>query len=63
MKEPTLFETIATKLLARQGIGIIWQLHLRAAASYLSGNWLAAMALIAIADAAESQWASCAGLL
>jgi hypothetical protein len=63
MKTPTLFETVATKLLARQGMGVIWQLHLRAAASHLHGNWLAAIALIAIADAAERQWASGIGLL
>src|SRR5207237_6795185 len=53
MRESTLFETIAARLLARQGIGAIWQVHLRASASHLSGNWLAAAALIGIADAAE----------
>src|ERR1700730_6457518 len=56
MRESTLFETIAARLLARQGIGLIWQLHLRASASHLSGNWLAAAALIGIADAAERRW-------
>jgi hypothetical protein len=53
----TLFETIAAMLLAQKGIGLIWQLHLKASASHLSGNWLAAAALIGIADAAERQWA------
>jgi len=62
MRKTTLFETIATRLLARQGVGVIWQLHLRASASHLHGNWLAAAALIAIADAAEKQWAGRAGL-
>ena len=57
----TLFETIATRLLARQGMGVIWQLHLRASASHLNGNWLAAAALIGIADAAEKQWAHRSG--
>jgi hypothetical protein len=57
MRAMTVFETIAARLLARQGIGLIWQLHLRASASHLSGNWLAATALIGIADAAERQWA------
>lgn len=57
MKGSTLFETIATRLLARQGIGVIWKLHLRASASHLNRNWLAALALIGIADAAEAQWA------
>lgn len=63
MKNSTLFDTIATKLLARQGMAVIWQLHLRAAASHLRGNWLSAIALIAIADAAERQWVSGIGLL
>jgi hypothetical protein len=61
MRHPTLFETIATRLLARQGIGVIWQLHLRASASHLDGNWLGAAALIGIADAAERQWAGPTG--
>lgn len=61
MKEPTLTETIAARLLARQGIWVIWQLHLRASASHLKGNWLSAAALIGIADAAERQWAGRAG--
>jgi hypothetical protein len=54
----TLFETIAARLLARRGIRVIWQLHLRASASHLDGNWLSAAALIGIADAAEKQWRS-----
>jgi hypothetical protein len=58
MTELTLFETIATRLLARQGIRVIWQLHLRASASHRNGNWLAATALIGIADIAEKQWRS-----
>jgi len=53
MKQPTMVETIARRLLARQGIGVIWQLHLRASASHLKGNWLSAAALIGIAEAAE----------
>ena len=61
MTQPTVLETIAKRLLARQGIGVIWQLHLRASASHLDGNWLSAAALIGIADAAERQWAGRAG--
>ena len=61
MKQPTVVETIARRLLARQGIGVIWQLHLRASASHLNRNWLSAAALIGIADAAERQWAGWAG--
>jgi hypothetical protein len=63
MKQPTLLETIAMRLLARQGIGVIWQLHLRASASHRDGNWLSAAALIGIADAAERQWAARTGPL
>jgi hypothetical protein len=50
------FETIAARMLAREGMGIIWQLHLRAAASYRRGNWLSAIALAGIADTAERLW-------
>jgi hypothetical protein len=58
MKQQTIFETVATTLLDRQGIQVIWLLHLKASASYLDGNWLAAAAFIGIADAAERQWAN-----
>jgi hypothetical protein len=47
------FETIAARMLARDGMGIIWKLDLRAAASYRRGNWIAALALASLADAAE----------
>jgi hypothetical protein len=47
------FETVAARMLARDGMGIIWKLHLRAAASYRRGNWIAALALAGLADAAE----------
>jgi hypothetical protein len=63
MGQSTLLETIAMRLLARQGIGIIWQLHLRASASHRNGNWLSAAALIGIADAAEREWAMRGGSL
>jgi hypothetical protein len=56
MSDTTISETIAARLLARQGIAAIWQLHLRAAESHGRGNWLKAMALIGIADAAERIW-------
>ena len=57
MRKPTPFEIVAQKLLDRQGITIIWQLHLRAVASHLRGDWLSATALIGIADAAEREHA------
>jgi hypothetical protein len=50
------FETVAERMLARDGVAIIWQLHLRAAASHGRGNWLAALALIGMADIAERLW-------
>jgi hypothetical protein len=50
------YETIAARMLARDGVGVIWRLHLRAAASYRGGNCLSAAALIGIADNAERLW-------
>jgi hypothetical protein len=58
MRQTTVFEAIANRLLTQQGIQVIWLLHLKASASHLDGNWLAATAFIGIADAAERQWAS-----
>jgi hypothetical protein len=52
------FETIAARMLARDGMGVIWQLHLRAAASYRRGNWLWAVCLAGLADTAETLWRS-----
>jgi hypothetical protein len=43
-------------MLTREGVKIIWQLHLRAAASYDRGNWLSALALVGMADTAERLW-------
>jgi len=56
MRQWNTFETIATRMLAREGVGVIWDLHVRAAASYRRGNWLSAMALVGIADTAERLW-------
>ena len=56
IRQAKIFETIANRLLERQGIQVIWLLHLKASASHLDGNWLAAAAFIGIADAAERQW-------
>ena len=53
---PSAFETVAARMLARDGVEVIWQLHLRAAASYGRGNWLSALALVGIADTAERLW-------
>jgi len=51
-----VFETVAAKMLASKGIAIIWELHLRAAASYRRGNWLSALCLASLADTAERLW-------
>jgi hypothetical protein len=56
MTRNTISDTVAARLLAREGIGVIWQLHLRAAASHRRGNWLSACALIGVAEAAERLW-------
>ncbi len=50
------FETVAARMLARDGIEVIWQLHLRAAASYERGNQLSALSLVGMADTAERLW-------
>jgi hypothetical protein len=55
---PSTFETVAARMLARDGVKVIWQLHLRAAAAYGRGNWLSALALVGIADTAERFWRS-----
>jgi hypothetical protein len=47
------FETLAARLLSREGIAVIWRLHMRAAAAFRQGNWLSATGLVRIADAAE----------
>jgi hypothetical protein len=56
MRHTNGFETVAARMLAREGMGIIWKLHLRAAASYRRGNWLSAAALAGLADTAERLW-------
>ena len=43
---PSTFETVAVRMLARDGVEVIWQLHLRAAGSYGRGNWVSALALV-----------------
>jgi len=53
---PNAFKTVATRMLARDGVAVIWQLHLRAVTSYGRGNWLSALALVGIADTAERLW-------
>jgi hypothetical protein len=53
---PSAFEIVAARMLARDGVEIIWKLYLRAAASHARGNWLSALAVVGIADTAERHW-------
>ena len=49
-------ENIARKILVREGVAAIWQLHLAAARAYRDGLNEAATAIVEIADAAEREW-------
>jgi hypothetical protein len=49
-------ENIARKILAREGVAAIWQLHLSAALAYRDGHKAVAAGIIEIADAAEREW-------
>jgi hypothetical protein len=49
----TVTENLASAILARSGIGVIWRLHLAAADVSQIGNATAAAAILEIADAAE----------
>jgi hypothetical protein len=49
-------EKLASKMLARDGVGAIWELHILAANEYRKGRLETAEALIVLADAAEREW-------
>jgi hypothetical protein len=49
-------ENIARKILVREGVAAIWQLHLAAARAYRAGQKAAATGIIEIADVAEREW-------
>jgi len=49
-------ENIARKILAREGVAAIWQLHLAATRAYRDGLNEAATGSAEIADAAEREW-------
>ena len=55
MTGPTFTESLAVRLLARDGIAAIWQLHVAAAAAYRDGYQRAAETVLQIADAAERE--------
>lgn len=48
-------DKVAVRLLARHGLSIIWDLHVRAAFHYRHGHLAAAVLMIGIADAVEEQ--------
>jgi len=52
----TGLENIARKILVREGVAAIWQLHLAAARAYRGGLNEAATGIVEIADAAEREW-------
>ena len=52
----TRLENIALTMIVRDGVAVIWELHLAAATAYNQGNRAAAAAIIDIADAAEREW-------
>jgi hypothetical protein len=51
-----LNEELALDLLKRDGIAVIWLLHLTAAKAHREGHSRAAETLIEIGDAAEQSW-------
>jgi len=54
-------ETLASRLLARDGMAAIWSLHVAAAAEHRNGRLETAAALVALADAVEHKWLSDGG--
>jgi len=55
MTVPTFAEKLAVRLLAREGISAVWQLHVAAATAYRDGYKRAAETALEIADAAERE--------
>ena len=49
-------EKLARNMLGDHGIAIIWRLHFDASLLYRNGHSASAVALIEIADAAETEW-------
>jgi hypothetical protein len=58
----TLTEKLALSILAREGIGVIWQLNEAAAEAHRTGHPIAAASLVEIADAAEAAWLRAEGV-
>ena len=58
----TLTNQLALSILAREGIGAIWQLNEAAAEAHRTGHPLAAASLVEIADATEDAWLRAEGV-
>ena len=52
----TLNEDLVSRMLARNGIAVIWRLNVAAAEAHRTGHPQSAAALIELADAAEDAW-------
>jgi hypothetical protein len=52
----TLNEDLALRMLARNGIAVIWRLNLAAAQAHRTGHPNSAAALLELAEAAEDAW-------
>jgi len=52
----TLIENLASSILAANGIGAIWQLHIDAAHAYRTGYPTAALAILELAEVSEGVW-------
>jgi len=56
MTDQTFAEKLASRLLARQGIAAIWELHIAAASAYRRGYVERAEGFAELADLAEREW-------
>ena len=54
--QSTLSEDLALRMLARNGIAVIWQLNIAAAEAHRTGHPRSAATLLELADAAEDAW-------
>ena len=52
----TMTEDLALRMLARDGIAVIWRLNLAAAEAHRTGHPQSAATLLELADAAEDAW-------
>lgn len=52
----TLNKNLALRMLARNGIAVIWELNVAAAEAHRTGHPQSAAALLELANAAEDAW-------